>query len=260
MSRPDWARMLRPSALTTPAVTVAWKPSGLPIAMTSWPGLSAAESPRSAVGSPVAPRRSTARSVSGSSPTNSAAYCAPSGSVARTAAAPWTTWLLVSAKPSGVKTNPEPLPAAGAPRGVPRLGAASVTSRCTTAGPVRSTARTTACEYASKSGSSSTRCPASGAVGAMAASETSFSTASLLPCICCSPSAPRHAAVCGMPYTTNARRAPRFPARRVRGAGAMTTRLVRSRRRWWVSLRLSSRAERGISAARPPEIPRSRSG
>jgi hypothetical protein len=27
------------------------------------------------------------------------------------AAAPWTTWLLVSAKPSGVKMNPEPLPA-----------------------------------------------------------------------------------------------------------------------------------------------------
>ena len=32
------ARSERPSALTTPAVTVCWKPNGLPIAITSWPG------------------------------------------------------------------------------------------------------------------------------------------------------------------------------------------------------------------------------
>jgi len=37
MSRPPVARRLRPSALTTPAVTVQAKPSGLPIAIASWP-------------------------------------------------------------------------------------------------------------------------------------------------------------------------------------------------------------------------------
>jgi hypothetical protein len=33
------ARSVRPSALTTPAVTVCCNPSGLPIAMAIWPGL-----------------------------------------------------------------------------------------------------------------------------------------------------------------------------------------------------------------------------
>ena len=36
-SRPARAGSDRPSALTTPAVTVPAKPSGLPIATTSWP-------------------------------------------------------------------------------------------------------------------------------------------------------------------------------------------------------------------------------
>jgi hypothetical protein len=36
-SRPDAARSDRPSADTTPAVTGESKPSGLPIATTSWP-------------------------------------------------------------------------------------------------------------------------------------------------------------------------------------------------------------------------------
>src|SRR5207249_1180300 len=46
--RPEVARMVRPSALTTPADTVELKPSGLPIATTSWPTRSAAELPSSA--------------------------------------------------------------------------------------------------------------------------------------------------------------------------------------------------------------------
>src|SRR2546428_9722147 len=37
IKRPDCARSERPSALTTPAVTVAWKPNGLPIAIASCP-------------------------------------------------------------------------------------------------------------------------------------------------------------------------------------------------------------------------------
>ena len=43
--RPDCARSERPSALTTPEVTVHWKPYGLPMAMTSWPGRICCESP-----------------------------------------------------------------------------------------------------------------------------------------------------------------------------------------------------------------------
>jgi hypothetical protein len=34
---PDIERNDRPSALTTPAVTVHWKPYGLPIAIATWP-------------------------------------------------------------------------------------------------------------------------------------------------------------------------------------------------------------------------------
>ena len=48
--RPVLARIERPSADTTPAVTVDSKPSGLPIATTSCPRRSCLESPRTAVG------------------------------------------------------------------------------------------------------------------------------------------------------------------------------------------------------------------
>ena len=46
MSRPELARNERPSALTTPAVTVYWNPYGLPMAMASWPTRNWFESPR----------------------------------------------------------------------------------------------------------------------------------------------------------------------------------------------------------------------
>ena len=69
MSRPERDRIERPRALTTPAVTVASKPSGLPIAITSWPGRRVRESPNRATGRSFALTRITARSVSGSSPT-----------------------------------------------------------------------------------------------------------------------------------------------------------------------------------------------
>ena len=73
ISRPVLARMLRPSALTMPAVTVCSKPSGLPIAIAISPRLSTLERP-SARGAAMPrarpPMRSSARSVSGSSPTH----------------------------------------------------------------------------------------------------------------------------------------------------------------------------------------------
>ena len=52
-----------------PAVTVHWKPSGLPIAATICPTRSVAERPSSACGRPLPDRRSTAVSVAASSPT-----------------------------------------------------------------------------------------------------------------------------------------------------------------------------------------------
>ena len=72
ISRPVLARMLRPSALTMPAVTVCSKPSGLPMAMAISPRLTPAERPKRRLRSAPLDRPSmcsTARSVSGSSPT-----------------------------------------------------------------------------------------------------------------------------------------------------------------------------------------------
>ena len=80
--------------------------------------------------------RTTARSVSGSSPTSRAGALRPSASPTSIPAAPCTTWLLVITKPSGVKMNPDPAP--------PRRPFAAVTSMFTTAGPISSTAPVTA--------------------------------------------------------------------------------------------------------------------
>ena len=81
ISRPDFPRSERPSALTTPAVTVLWKPSGLPSAIASWPATTRCESPSVAGVRSLASMRTTARSLSGSSPTRSATACRPSFSV-----------------------------------------------------------------------------------------------------------------------------------------------------------------------------------
>src|SRR6478609_459181 len=67
IKRPDWERKDRPSALTTPDVTVHWKPKGLPIATTNWPTRSVEDLPKVTGASPVALIRRTARSVAGSS-------------------------------------------------------------------------------------------------------------------------------------------------------------------------------------------------
>ena len=91
MVRPLCARMLRPSALTMPAVTVCSKPSGLPMAMAISPRFSPAERPSGAcVRLPLdTPSMcSTARSVSGSSPTKRALNSRPSSSET------WELWSL----------------------------------------------------------------------------------------------------------------------------------------------------------------------
>ncbi len=137
--RPLRDRNERPSAEMTPAVTVDSKPSGLPMATTSWPRLSALESPSTACArSRAEPARSSAKSVSGSSPSRRASMRRPSASSRRTSLAPATTWLLVSTSPSGAITTPEPTPP-GRPL-APRV------STRTTAGPTASATVITALE------------------------------------------------------------------------------------------------------------------
>ena len=141
ISRPVLERSDRPSADTTPAVTVDSKPSGLPIATTSWPRRSPLELPSRAAGRETSSMmRSKARSVCGSSPSTRALTVRVSASASRTVEAPWTTWLLVSTRPSGEITTPEPVP----PRW--RFSRSGGVSTRTTAGPTRSTTSTTACE------------------------------------------------------------------------------------------------------------------
>ena len=48
--------------------------------------------------------------MSGSSPSTRAAIVRPSGTASRVSRAPCTTWLLVSTRPSGEITTPEPRP------------------------------------------------------------------------------------------------------------------------------------------------------
>ena len=77
--RPLRDRSDRPSAETTPAVTVDSKPSGLPIATTRCPRFSVFELPSVAAGVPRgSAARSSARSMSGSSPSTSACVSPPS--------------------------------------------------------------------------------------------------------------------------------------------------------------------------------------
>src|SRR5467141_912261 len=113
ISRPDCARSDRPSALTTPAVTEWWNPYGFPIAIAICPTRTVRESPSVAHGRDptlAASMRTTARSVSASWPTRSAAVDVPSDMTTASGPEPATTWLLVRIRPSGVKITPEPPP------------------------------------------------------------------------------------------------------------------------------------------------------
>ena len=66
---PSWTWIVRPKAETIPEVTeFVYVPSGLPMAIASWPTLAVEESPMGAVGRPVASIFTMARSVSVSIP------------------------------------------------------------------------------------------------------------------------------------------------------------------------------------------------
>src|SRR5512132_2238525 len=95
--------------LTIPRVIVWSSPIGLPIATTSSPTFTPAESPRRADGSgfPVS-ARSRAMSSTGSRPTTRAGTRTPESSVTDSDAAPSTTWALVSTCPSLSMITPEP--------------------------------------------------------------------------------------------------------------------------------------------------------
>src|SRR5829696_8315867 len=122
--RPLSPLMERPRALTTPAVTLRWKPKGLPMATTSCPTTRFPASPSvAAVGSSSGVKRTTARSLGGSSPKTSAGTGDPPESVtsmpserpprAPALLRPRTTWALVTAvavPPSVPSTTPLPPP------------------------------------------------------------------------------------------------------------------------------------------------------
>ena len=142
MVRPLTERIERPSADTTPAVTVDSNPSGLPIATTSWPRRRFFELPSAAkCRFREASARSSARSVSGSTPSTRASVTPPSLSRILICFDEPTTWLLVSTSPSGEMTIPEPSP----PRCRASGRVATVSTR-TTAGPTRSVTPITASE------------------------------------------------------------------------------------------------------------------
>ena len=66
---PSWTWMVRPNAEMIPAVTeFVYVPSGLPMAIASWPTFAVDEFPIGAVGSPVASTFTIARSVNVSIP------------------------------------------------------------------------------------------------------------------------------------------------------------------------------------------------
>ena len=110
LDRPSRVDSDRPSALTTPAVTVPAKPSGLPMATTSWPTRSRAASP-SGAGRGLPPVvRTTARSDSGSRPTTWNSSSAPSTNVAVPRSVPATTWAEVTRWPTGSMATADPAP------------------------------------------------------------------------------------------------------------------------------------------------------
>jgi len=111
ISRPDWARSERPKrrdhaggdrGLETKRVADGDDE------LTTLEPLGIAESCGGSVSG--LSMRTSARSVSGSSPTTRAERLRPSTVVTLTRVAPPTTWLLVSTSPSGATITPEPVP------------------------------------------------------------------------------------------------------------------------------------------------------
>jgi hypothetical protein len=98
----------RPSAETTPVVTVPLRPNGLPTATTVSPIMRSDDVPMFAAARPVALTRRTATSLSGSTPISVAGSCEPSLKLTVIRDAPSTTWLFVTMIPSADQTNPDP--------------------------------------------------------------------------------------------------------------------------------------------------------
>ena len=125
ISRPERERSDRPSALTTPAVTVAENPSGLPMAIDELADADGAANRRACSAGRSDAGDADDRQVGVGILADQRRPAAPRRRAAtrESSAAPWTTWLLVRMRPSGVKTNPEPCPpcAAAAPLSVPDL-------------------------------------------------------------------------------------------------------------------------------------------
>src|ERR1022692_3530401 len=90
-----------------PVESAPAKPSGLPTAMTSSPGRSAAESPGVTASSPVAEMRSDARSRRGSRATTRAGKRRPS-QISISVLGPRATCALVRMSPSEVQMTPDP--------------------------------------------------------------------------------------------------------------------------------------------------------
>jgi len=110
VNAPSLLRIVRPSAETTPVVTVWLKPKGLPMAMTVSPGMMSPESPSLTAGSFDAPLIwSTAMSKSGSAPLTAAGNSLPSSRCTMTSSPPAITCALVSTRPFSPSTiTPEP--------------------------------------------------------------------------------------------------------------------------------------------------------
>src|ERR1043166_245844 len=98
----------RPSAETTPGVTLPLRPNGLPTATTVSPIIRSDDVPIGAVARFFALTRSTATSLSGSTPMSFAESFEPSLKLTLIDDAPSTTWLFVTTTPSLDQTKPEP--------------------------------------------------------------------------------------------------------------------------------------------------------
>ena len=141
---------VRPTAESTPVVTVFDRPNGLPMATTVSPIIRSELCPRGTAGRPLAFTLSTAMSASRSEPSRSASISRPSSRVTVIREAPSMTWALVTTMPLRSTMNPEPSDWAW--RSVPRPkrpknGSASRTvdsaEMLTTAGATFSTSATT---------------------------------------------------------------------------------------------------------------------
>ena len=110
------AGMLRPRALTTPAVTLPASPRGLPTATTREPTLSRSASPYSGGAGTARSARTIARSESGSRPTTSNVATVPSEKATSPLVASPTTWALVTRWPSLLSTTAEPAASPRRPR------------------------------------------------------------------------------------------------------------------------------------------------